>query len=150
MSEAVKAAQCFAKKNVFTKHMHTEVSCKPKIGSKMTHIQIEHVKSWIFVGFFSNCVMCACTAVRLYLTSFSSVQTQGRLLPLFFPFHMVLPGRSRPAGPTPPVPSRKTPGGGPVPPSSGREGSAPRGESPGDAGLDAQPRGAPVAAGEAG
>ena len=63
---------------------------------------------------------------------------------------MVLPGGSRPAGPTPPVPSRKTPGGGPPWPSSGREGSAPRGESSGDAWLDEQSRAAPAAAGEAG
>ena len=36
--------------------------------------------------------------VQLYLTSFSSVQTQGRCPP-FFPFHMVLAGGSRPGAP---------------------------------------------------
>ena len=83
--------------------------------------------------------------VQLYLTSFSSVQTQGRCPP-FFPFHMVLAGGSRPGAPHHRC-HPETPGRGPLPPISCRER---RCESPRDAHLHEQPGGASASAGEAG
>ena len=86
--------------------------------------------------------------VQLYLTSFSSVQTQGRCPP-FFPFHMVLAGGSRPGAPHHRC-HPETPGGGPAPPSSCRARSAPWCESSAHASVHEQPCRAPGAAGEAG
>ena len=86
--------------------------------------------------------------VQLYLTSFSSVQTQGRCPP-FFPFHTVLAGGSWPGAPHHRC-HPETPGGGPAPPSSCRVGSAPRCESPGHAHLHDQPCSASAGAGKAG
>ena len=85
--------------------------------------------------------------VQLYLTSFSSVQTQGRCPP-FFPFHMVLTGGSRPGAPHHRC-HPETPGGGPLQPISCRARSAPRCESSGHADLHVQPCRAPGEAGEA-
>ena len=102
MSEAVKAAyKRFGKNKVFTELMHSAVGG--------VYLRTE---DWIeddphpnfpcqLIDLFEHCsvcVMCACTAVRLYLTSFSSIKTQSRCC-LFLPFRMVLPGGSRPGAP---------------------------------------------------
>ena len=71
---------------------------------------------------------------------------------IFLPFphgHIVLTGGSRPGAPHHRRHHPKTPGGGPVSPSSCRARSAPRHESPGHASVHEQPGCPPVEAGEA-
>ena len=139
----------FAKKTYFhrTDALRFEFICTWKIGTKMIHIQIWSVNSSTFALYFSNFVMCAFYGLQLYLTSFSSIQTQSHCSP-FFPFHMVLAGGSRPGAPHHRC-HPETPGGGPAPPSSCRARSAPRCESSAHADLHEQPCHAPGAAGEA-
>ena len=107
MSEAVKA---FLQKN--TEQMHPEVGVYLQMedwnndDAHPNYVEMSTRRTLCFILQVLNLwIMCASYMVQLYLTSFSSVQTQGRCPP-FFPFHMVLAGGSRPAGPTPPVPSR--------------------------------------------
>ena len=105
MSEAVKA---FLQK--ITEQMHPEVGVYLQTedwNDDDAHTNYVEMSTRRTLRFILQAlrIMCAFTWYNLYLTSFSSIQTQGRCPP-FFPFHMVLAGRSRPAGPTPPVPSR--------------------------------------------
>ena len=139
----------FSKKSQNRCTLRLEFICKWKIGTKMTHMQILlNMSTRRTLCFILQVLNYVCIyMVQLDLTSFSSVQTQGRCPP-FFPFHIVLAGGSRPGAPHHRRHHPKSPGGGPAPPSSGRARSAPRCESPAD--LHEQPGDPSGKAGEAG
>ena len=85
MSEAVKAAKRFCKKHVFTERMHSEVGVYLRTedwNEDDSHPNLTCQPIDLCVLVFKLCILCAITAACLYLTSFSRVQTQGRLLPL--------------------------------------------------------------------
>ena len=104
MSEAVKA---FLQK--ITEQMHPEVGVylqREDWNDDDAHPNDVEMSTRRTLRFILQVLNYVCIyMVQLYLTSFSSIQTQGRCPP-FFPFHMVLAGGSSPAGPTPPVPPR--------------------------------------------
>ena len=87
----------FCKKTQNRCTLRLEFICKRKIGTTMTHIQIMlNMSTHRPLRFIVQVLNYVCIyMVQLYLTSFSSVQTQGRCPP-FFPFHMVLTGGSWP------------------------------------------------------
>ena len=147
MSEAVKA---FLQK--ITEQMHPEVGVYLQMedwnddDAHPNYVEMSTRRTLRFI--LQVLIMCAFYMVQLYLTSFPSVQTQGRCPP-FFPFHIVLAGGSRPGAPHHRC-HPETPGGGPAPPSSCRVRSARRCESSGHADLHEQPGDPSVEAGEAG
>ena len=145
----LRLSQRFSKKSQNRCTLRLEFICKWKIGTKMTHMQILlNMSTRRTLCFILQVLNYVCIyMVQLDLTSFSSVQTQGRCPP-FFPFHIVLAGGSRPGAPHHRRHHPKSPGGGPAPPSSGRARSAPRCESPAD--LHEQPGDPSGKAGEAG
>ena len=148
MSEAVKA---FLQKKI-TEQMHPEVGVYLQMedwNDDDAHPNYVEMSTRRTLRFILQVLNYVCIyMVQLYLTSFSSIQTQGRCPP-FFPFHMVLAGGSWPGAPHHRC-HPETPGGGPAPPSSCRARSAPRCESSAHAHLHEQPCRAPAAAGEAG
>jgi hypothetical protein len=95
MSEAVKA---FLQK--ITEQMHPEVGIYLHMedwNDDDAHPNYVEMSTRRTLRFILQVLNYVCIyMVQLYLTSFSSIQTQGRCPP-FFPFHMVLAGRSRPA-----------------------------------------------------
>ena len=148
MSEAVKA---FLQKKI-TEQRHSEVGVYLQMedwDEDDTHPNYVEMSTRRTLHFILQVLNDECIyMVQLYLTSFSSVQTQGRCPP-FFPFHMVLAGGPRPGARLHRC-HPETPGGGPAPPSSCRVRSAPRCESSVHAHLHVQPGGPPAAAGKAG
>ena len=147
MSEAVKA---FLQK--ITEQMHPEVGVYLQMedwnddDAHPNYVEMSTRRTLCFILQVLNYV--CIYMVQLYLTSFSSVQTQGRCPP-FFPFHMVLTGGFRPGAPHHRC-HPKTPGRGPAPPSSCSKGSTVWCKSSVHAHLHEQPGAAPAAAGEAG
>ena len=70
-------------KKVFTERMHSAVGVYLRTEDWIEDDPHPNLRCQLIdvCGNCSICVMCACTTVRLYLTSFSSVQTQGAVVP---------------------------------------------------------------------
>ena len=141
----------FCKKKKHTEQMHPEVGVYLQMkdwNDDDAHPNYVEMSTRRTLRFILQVLNYVCIyMVSLYLTSFSSIQTQGRCPP-FFPFHMVLTGGSWPGAPHHRC-HPETPGGGPATRSCSK-GSAVWCKSSVHADLHVQTGAAPAAAGEAG